>query len=292
MNKWLKRGINLSLFLIAFNALEHFCHQQTRGFSLERIQFHQKEPLPSIVDENVLSLFNQPYRFYNHGNQCFAFISEDGKTILKFFKYADSSLPASTPWASWASRASKIPLLNHFKPFRPKRIEKTAWKRARDFQGYQIAFDHFREETGLIALHLFPTQKIYPTITLYDKLNIVHSLDLNNTPFILQKRAVPIYEQFSSWIQNNEIGKLQQGIFDLVSLCAKRISKNIFDDDVHFYSNFGFVDEKPIQIDPGHFILKPTAPSELPALVTELKDWFSQNYPPMVAYVEAAAHND
>lgn len=281
MNKWLKRGIYLSLFLIAFNTLEHFCHQQTRGFSLQRIQFHQENRRPSLPNANTLALLQQTYRFYNHGNQCFAFISEDGNYILKFFKYADSSLPEWT---------SKIPLLNHFKPFRPKRIEKAAWKRTRDFQGYQIAFDHFREETGLVDLHLFPTQNTYPTITLYDKLGIIHSLDLNNAPFILQKRALPIYEQFSSWIQKNEIGKLQQGISDLISLCAKRISKNIFDDDVHFYSNFGFVDEKPIQIDPGHFKLSPTSSTELPSLVTELKEWFSQHYPPMVTYVEASTH--
>lgn len=281
MNKWIRRGINLSFFLIVFNTLEHLCHQKTKGFFLERIQFREETPQASSPDATTLSALNQPFYYLNHGNQCFAFVSEDGKYILKLFKYVHHTSPVWT---------SKIPLLNRFKAFRQTRIDKVAWKRDRDFQGYQIAFDHFRNETGLLAIHLHPT-KSYPAITLYDPLNIVHSLDLNNAPFILQKRATPIYQQFSSWIQKGEIDKLQQGISDLVSLCALRISKNIFDDDVNFYSNFGFDDERPIQIDPGHFVLSCSNTSELPGLLVELKDWFSNNYPPMVSHVEACANS-
>lgn len=281
MNRWIKRGINLSLFLIAFNTLEHLCHQQTKGFFLQRIQFQEQPSQASVPDPATLSALNQPFHYLNHGNQCFAFASEDGKYILKFFKYITPALPL------WVA---KIPLLNRFKAFRQTRIDKILWKRSRDFQGYQIAFDHFRSETGLLDIHLHPTTG-YPTITLYDPLNISHSLDLNKTPFILQKRVVPIYEQFSSWIEKGDIDTLKQGISDLARLCQARISKHIFDDDVNFYSNFGFCEGIPIQIDPGHFVLNSTPSSELSDLLVELKDWFSKHYPPMVAHVEACAHS-
>lgn len=280
MNKWVWRGINLTLFLIAFNTLEHLCHQKTKGFFLQRIQFHEETPEASSPDEATLAALNQLFHYFDYGNQCFAFVSEDGKYILKFFKYVHHSSPLWT---------SKIPLLNRLKAFRQTRIDKTLWKRNRDFQGYQIAFDHLRNETGLLDIHLHPT-KTYPTITLYDPLHIVHSLDLNNAPFILQKRVTPAYKQFSSWIQKGEIDKLRQGVSDLVSLCAQRISKHIFDDDVNFYSNTGFDGEKPIIIDPGHFVLDSSNTSELPTLLVELKNWFSKNYPPMVSHVEACAN--
>jgi hypothetical protein len=280
MNKWLKRGVNFSLFLIAFNTLEHFCHQKTKGFSLQRIQFHTAPVQFATPDPAISHLLNQPYRYFGNGNQCYAFISEDGQTILKFFKYVDNAPPA------WIA---KVPFLNKFKPFSLKRISKISWKRDRDFQGYQLAYDRFREETGLLALHLSPTENTYPTITLYDKLGIIHSLDLNNTPFILQKRATLIYEQFLTWLQAGDIDKVRHGIDHLISLCAKRISKEIFDDDVHFYSNFGFIGEIPIQIDPGHFISGLSPASELETLTLELKEWFAKNYPPLVSYVEASA---
>jgi len=276
MTKWLKRGINFTLFLIAFNTVEHWCHKTTKGFFLERVQFRNETSRASTPDLATLSALNQPFHYFNFGNQCFAFVSEDGKYILKLFKYVHHTPPLWT---------SKIPLLNRFKPFRQSRIDKTAWKRDRDFQGYQIAFDHLRTETGLLDLHLHPTNS-YPTITLSDPLNIVHTLDLNNAPFILQKRVTPAYQQFLTWIQNKEIDKLQQGISDLISLCALRISKNIFDDDVNFYSNCGFDDDKPIIIDPGHFVLSSSETSDLPNLLVVLKDWFSENYPPMVSHVE------
>jgi len=282
MNKWLKRGIKLSFFLIAFNTIEHLCHQQTKGFYLQRIQFRNEQPqtsTPSTPNAITLSVLNQPFHYFSHGNQCFAFASEDGKYILKFFKYVH---PPSPLWTA------KIPLLSRFKAFRQTRVNKAIWKRNRDFEGYQIAFDRFRSETGLLDIHLHPTTA-YPTITLYDPLNIVHSLDLNQTPFILQKRATPIYEQFSSWIEKGEIDALKKGISDLASLCKARISHQIFDDDVNFYSNFGFCEGKPIQIDPGHFNLNFTSSPELSSLFVELKEWFSNNYPSMVTYVEDCA---
>lgn len=282
MNKWLKRGINFTLFLIAFNTLEHFCHTQTDGFSLSRIQFSKEKPEPGSPDKAIQPLLNQHYRYFGRGNQSYVFVSEDGQYILKFFKYVHHAPPEWT---------AKIPLLNKFKPFSLKKIKKIAWKRNRDFQGYQLAFDLFREESGLLCIHLHPSENVYPAITIHDKFNIAHHLDLNNTPFVLQKRAVPAYTQFSHWIKNGEIEKVQQGIDRLFKLCRQRLAKNLEDDDTNFYSNCGFVGETPILIDPGHFTVNPTLSHEpeLQEVTLQLKKWFAQNYPPLVPYVEACA---
>jgi hypothetical protein len=280
MNKWVKRSLKLALFCIAFNTLEHFCHVQTDGFSLSRIQFRNEQPQPNSPDPETLAALSQTFRYLDCGNQCFAFISADGQYVLKFFKYVDHTPPPLL---------SKLPFLHYFKPFKPQKLQKIAWKRERDFRGYQLAFDQFRSESGLLALHLHPSSNTYPTIKLYDKLRIVHLLDLNNTPFVLQKMASPVYVQFSAWLQNDEIDKVKQGIDSLVGLCAQRLSKNILDDDVHFYSNFGFVGETPIQIDPGHFTLGSPNYAELASLTLELKQWFAEHHPDLVPYVEAAA---
>lgn len=280
MNKWIRRGIKLSLFLIAFNTIEHACHKCTKGFSIQRIQFKQEEIQDSFVDKTTFSILNQPFSYYSFGNQCYVFLSEDGKYIMKFFKYVHPAFPEWT---------AKVPLLNRFKAFRKARIEKTAWKRKRDFQGYQLAFDHLRHETGLLYLHLHPSLNTHPTITIHDELGIAHQLDLNQTPFILQERATPAFKQFSLWIKNNEIEKVRGGIRSLLQLYAGRLSKNIHDDDANFYSNCGFVGDTPILIDPGHFIIDPSLSpaSELQNLSDKLKEWFSKNYPSMVSHVDA-----
>jgi hypothetical protein len=248
MNKWVKRGIKFTLFLIVFNTLEHECHKITRGFSLGRIQFKQEKIQHASPDQTTLSILNQPFHYYSNGNQCFVFLSEDGQYMLKFFKYIHPPMPEWTV---------KVPLLNRFKLFRQARIDKTARKRDRDFAGYQLALDHLRDETGLLHLHLHPSQNVYPTITIRDKLNITHQLNLNQTPFVLQKRAVRAVQQFALWLDNNEHEKVRQGISSLIQLYIHRQSKHIQDNDANFYSNSGFVGDTPIFIDPGHFVLDP-----------------------------------
>lgn len=275
----IRRAFYSILFLIAFNTLEHTCHKLTDGFSLSRIQFPSQKNQASAHPPHP-ELLSQPYYYYGCGHQCFAFISEDGQTILKFFKYADHAPP------SWTA---KIPLLNRIKSFRPCRIQYVLWKKERDFKGYMLAFEQFKEESGLLDLHLRPTTCEYPTLTLYDKLSIRHQLDLNKVPFVLQRKAIPAYTQFSHWIANGDIEKARRAITEILSLCSHRISQQIDDYDADFHSNLGFFKESPIYIDPGRFSLSstPLPSAEFERLKSLLKTWFSKHYPPLVSDVEA-----
>lgn len=136
MNKWVKRSINLALFIYAFNTLEHVCHKATSGFALNRIQFSDQPIQNETVDPSILTLLDQPFDYLACGNQSYVFASKDGKYVLKFFKYINHNTP------SWTS---KVPLLNRFRSFRASRQERIAWKINRDFQSYQIAFEKFRD---------------------------------------------------------------------------------------------------------------------------------------------------
>ena len=243
------------LFLVVFNFVEHFCHKKTDGFSLQRIQFDG----PILFgDAQRVPELNQPFHYLDCGNQCYAFISEDQQYVLKFFKYARATIPQFL---------TTIPLLNRFKPFRPHRFAKLLHKRERDLTSYRLAYNAFRKETGLIAIHLDPTYHNYPTITVTDKLHCAHTLDLNKTPFVLQRKATPIYEQLRLWLAAGSHFQAKQGIKSLLDLLKTRIEKNLRDDDVHFYSNFGFIGNEAIQLDPGHFT---EGVSKDPALEMEL----------------------
>lgn len=264
-----KRLGYLVLFLIVFNCVEHFAHKKTDGFSISRIKFG------SSLTEGKTEVYpelNQSFHYLDCGNQCYAFASEDGKYVLKFFKYAKPPIPRFL---------TTIPVLNRFKPFRPHRYEKLLWKRQRDFSGYKLAFDSFREETGLITVHLDPTHHNFPTITLTDKLHCVHQLDLNETPFVLQRKATPIYDQLRTWIDSGQTADARAGIDSLIHLLKKRIALHIQDDDVHFYSNFGFIGTTAIQLDPGHFTQGITADpqQEMEIITAELNTWCQKHAP-------------
>ncbi len=258
------------LFVALFNLIESFAHKKTDGFSPQRIQFGTE-----LTRGDALSIpqLHQPFHYLDCGNQCYAFASEDGKYVLKFFKYASSPIPRFL---------TRIPILNRFKPFRPHRFEKQLWKRQRDFNGYNLAYNSFQKESGLIALHLDPVHHQFPTITLTDKLNCVHHLDLNQTPFILQQKAVPIYKQLRTWIQAGKIPLAKEGIANLIHLLKKRIALNLQDDDVHFYSNFGFLGTEAIQLDPGHFTQGPNPDHELDHITQELTRWCKKHAPELL----------
>jgi hypothetical protein len=268
----IRRVILFLLFLAGFNFFEHFAHQKTDGFSLRRIRFQDNlEKHPIQIDP---SLFTQPFHYLDCGNQCFAFASEDGKYILKFFKYANPPIPHFL---------TQIPLINHLKPLRPHRYEKALWKQKRDFQGYKLAYNHFKEETGLIAVHFNPSSLPIP-ITLTDKLHIAHKVDLSTTPFVLQKRATPIYQQLRTLAPAQK----QQTLINLIKLLKNRISLNLKDDDAHFYSNFGFIDTTAIQIDPGHFIegTYPDPELELKNILQPLIEWCKKNDESLIPLIE------
>ena len=280
--RWIHKAIAFVLFLVGFNFCEHFCHQKTDGFSLHRIRFSRASDASSHspLDPAISSLLKQPFHYLDCGNQCFVFISDDGRYVLKFFKYAQPTVPRFL---------TTIPLLNRFKPFRPHRFEKVMEKQQRDLQGYQLAFSRFKEETGLVAVHLHPSEPRYPTVTLTDKLHIIHQIDLNTAPFILQRKASPVYSQLKKWVAAGDIQQAKQGIQSLILLLQKRIHKELQDDDVHFYSNFGFMGSTAIQIDPGHFTLGSSAhpEAELQTLLQPLIRWCEKYAPsllPLQAY--------
>lgn len=260
------------LFLLAFNFIEHFAHQKTDGFSPHRIRFGTKI---TQGETRAAPELNQPFHYLACGNQCYAFLSHDGKYVLKFFKYAGSPVPKFL---------TQVPLVNRFKPFRPHRYEKRLWKKERDILGYSLAYRFFQKETALIALHLAPIGHHYPTITITDKLNCSHSINLNETPFVLQQRATPAYKQLKKWMEAGETALAKEGIASLLELLKKRITLHLQDDDVNFGSNFGFIGTDAVQLDPGHFTegASPDPAKELEKLQAELTAWCHKHAPELL----------
>lgn len=229
------------LFLIAINLVERFCHEQTDGFSIQRIQIAEAMPSPPHSPE-VDQILNQKFSYFGCGNQCYVFLSQDGKYVLKFFKYASTSVQ---PWMT------KVPLLNRFKPFREHRLKKAAWKRTRDFTGYKVAFEDFKDETALLCVHFGGGS--FPQVIIADKIGVEHHLDMNKTAFVLQKKGTPFWMRVRSLVEEGRQDQVKIALDTLMSFLSHRLQKGIFDDDPSFCKNFGFVDGEIVQLDPGHY---------------------------------------
>jgi len=209
--------------LLFFALAYYFSDLATWGFTIARLRTTQSLGAVSGIDPHPI--LNQKFYLKDQGGQSYVFISADEKYVLKFFK----DMPR--PW---------IP----FKNYQQKKLGKLI----RTLKGYQLAFDKLKEETGLLYLHLSPTETALPT-TLVDRISIEHPIDLSSVYFVLQKRASPI-----STFNLDQVSTLLQ----------KRAACHIADHDPRLYDNLGWIDGQLVFIDPGRFVEDVDASSELP----------------------------
>lgn len=238
--------IKLCLFAACAYGAAKFCKKQTGGFTIARISsnlvFHPEWEIDASDEERVKKILSQPYRFLGKGAQSFAFASEDGEYVIKFF--------------------------------RQDHLKKNS-KLAKDFASYKLAYEKLRDETGLLYLHLNKTTHLNQTLDLIDKISIHHSINLDEYEFLVQKRAVPVYEAMKQWIDQGKISDAKVALDALFQLLKTRSNRGIYDKDPDLNTNFGFIGTTPIQFDIGRFKPRqtPPDPSEIIRITDNLQQW-------------------
>jgi len=270
------------LFLAAFIAVERFCHKQTHGFRLQKIQSdlpHDPawETTPLSVEEmqNIKKLLSQPYYFLGSGGQCYAFVSQDHQTVLKMFKHHHMRPQ------SWLDT---LPVPKIFESFRQKHQKIRMERLNTIFSSCKIAYDRFREGTGLIYMHLNKTNDLKQKLKLFDAIGSVHEIDLDQTEFALQKKATMTYPTIASLMEAQEIEAAKARLISFLDLILERCKVGVVDHDPR-KRNFGFVGEKAIEIDLGSFsvneyLKSPKAGKRILFFETmKLRRWINKNYP-------------
>ncbi len=273
-------------------ASSRFCEKRTDTFTIGAIASSrpfdpqwQTHPLSTQEQQEVDTALSQKYRYFGRGGQCYAFFSEDGKYVLKFFK----------------QRVYTIPLWHHFIPIPyvfDRYKEKKRWKRQdklqRDFFSYKTAFDDLQEITEVMYVHLNPTEDLKRNVTLIDLLKIEHQLPLDQFNFILQKRAKMIYPTISQLVETAQIDQAKRIIDQVVDLIVIRCQKGYEDWDPNIRTNCGLLDNKVIKIDVGRFIGNDTmrtpqmCRAELLRITTPFKEWLQTQQPDLALYCDEA----
>lgn len=236
----LYRFYKLLCFIICFSAAGWFCRKQTDGFTILKISsdlpYHAEWEMPPLNDQDkemVSEILDQPYSYLARGDQCFVFVSQDQKYVLKFFRQNRMRAPF------WAGNDQS---------------QKIASKLDSDFASYMIAYKELKEETGLVYLHLNKTQDLRSTLTLIDKIGIAHSIPLDTMEFLVQRRAQLLYSTLEECIRKGEIDAAKSTLTNLVChLMKMRYEKGISDTDPDLNTNFGCIGTIPVQIDIGRF---------------------------------------
>lgn len=175
---------------------------------------------PMISEEEIKSILNQKFHYFRRGMQCYAFLSEDGQYIIKFFNQA------------------------HHKDNDLKRRE-------RDLLSNFIAYRELKEDTGLLMIHFCSEKPLNQSITLVDGCHIAHTIDLDNVEFLLQRRMkLPLDVIDEAMAQGNE-QEAKDFIHELFGFLHKRLDKGLLDYDSKLYTNYGFIGKKAYQLDAG-----------------------------------------
>jgi hypothetical protein len=234
-------------------------------FSIESISGQLFGEPAGDLSEEASQALSQPYHYLGKGKQAYAFVSEDGKWVLKFFNQKYFKLPF------WAF------LLPGEKIKREKR---------RKFYelSYGIAAKTLKEETGIRYLHQGPSLSPLPHLLATDNLGRSHRIDLNGTPFVLQRKAAAFYPALKAMAPEEQDAHIDQFLF----LIATRIDRKIGDKDHNVEDNFGVLEGKVIHLDPGRLYYEEALwdPEKLQyewwSATHQFRKWLTKNAPGLV----------
>lgn len=272
MKKWIWI---LVIFCMGYGLIT--LHEELTGnFRLNNIQCDlayntswETKPPSSSEQENIRHILNQSFYFLGNGKQSFAFISEDRKYVIKFFRFQN----LRPSWYSTWNPFSKD----------PQRKEK---KLEALFNSYKIAYDLDKDHTHLLFVHLNSTDFFNKKMKIIDRLGFSYEIDLDSTVFILQERGEIAKKVLGKLMQSNQIGEVKLKIRSLLDMYVSEYKRGLHDKDYNLMHNTGFVNGKPFRIDPGrmHYLEEMKNPviyqNDLQKLAkTRLDKWVNRYFP-------------
>jgi len=210
---------------------------RTDGFTPSLIKAPLIAASAPSLSSDLQEILSQPFHYLGKGRQCFVFASEDGKFVLKFFnqKYLKMPWYAALPFFHEKEKR-KRERRNHF--YR---------------ESYPIALREFGE--GILYLHLGSAREQLPMVCAVDRVGQPWTFDLNQLPFVLQKKGVLFYPALRAIYEREGRGALCREIDSFVQAIASRIEKQIGDADQDVEHNWGYVEGELVHIDPGRLYL-------------------------------------
>ncbi len=217
-NDLLKRAVRICLLLGFAWGCGRAWYGATDGFRMARIcgewPLMGEEKVPDAVRE----ILRGPFRYLGRGRQMFVW--ECGDLVLK------------------------IPRADRYRPhFRNGISYDRPQRQVRLMQSLAIAREELREELGVVYVHLGRGE--VGSVILPDRLGRQHTMSLDGTPFVLQRRC-QLLRDMSADVQ--ELGWASWREWE-----AKCQAKGIATKDPHLSNNVGWDGTRAIQMDVGTF---------------------------------------
>lgn len=283
MQKFIARLLILLVLLFGIYGVGRLYYILTDGFTVGNMTaefpYHPEwETLPLNAGEASLldSALSQPYSYLGKGCQAYVFESEDGHYVAKFFKYQRFRLK---PWEAY------LPSFPFVDEYRNKKIQKKQRKLEGFLFSWVVAFNHLKNETGLIYVHLNKTNNLKKVLPIRDKLGFEHKINLDDYQFCIQRKAELLSTALLKLRKNDDRASAIRLVNQVLALLLSDYSKGFIDNDPALMQNTGVVEGIPIHIDIGQLVQDQRMESPyffLPDFMMkrqELNDWLKIHYP-------------
>jgi hypothetical protein len=234
---------------------------KTIGFSVPKITSDfAYNPEWSIVEpdlDQVERILHQKFKFLAVGSQSYAFASEDGKYVLKFFRMKHL-----------------IPRITDF--FNPDQVEYRKDTLLSVFDAYKLAYEELREDAGLIYIHLNKTDHLKTDVQVVDWLGRTHTIDLDQTEFVIQERAELIFTNLKKLLIKGDRQTVEKRVGSILELVQRQIDKGITDHDKAVKHNYGFIGDRAVHLDIGR-IYKEKKPRDYNRIEERINKWVTEN---------------
>lgn len=250
--KILKKIVVVVALFAASTGIERIYYHTTGDFRLSNIRYEETAFKPKSYniphsDEKLIEIrqiLSQEFDFLGKGNQSYAFLGKDNKTVLKFFKFGHLK-------KSWYENF--FPETHALKGKHDAQEERFV----KVFEGYMTAYTEDPESSALLFIHLNLSNDLKASVTVKDRLGIKHTIDLDSVAFVLQEKVIPTRDLISSLFEKGDIEGVKHKIGRLFDLYLAQYKKGLFDRDHNLMYNTGFKGDAAIRLDVGKFRKEP-----------------------------------
>lgn len=261
--------------------------QEAISAQMSQISPWEEGALIEDTEPEVKLALAQPYRYLGSGGQCYTFVSEDDRYVIKFFKQKAFALPV------WMHR---FPLPAIIDGLKQKKKKKKEAKRDKVFQAFKLSFNSLATETGLLYLHFHPTSHLRQTLVVTDAQGIRHALSLDTLEFVVQRKAELVTARIDTLVQRGDLEGAKEAIHAIVALQASLYRKGFRNRDPNVRSNCGFIGSQAALIDVGRLVSmqevvqRKSFQQEIAKASLHFRRYLDQ-YPELCAYFDDQVNN-
>lgn len=289
----MKRSYQVALYLSSFLALNFLCKSLTDDFSTHfLVPAADKGSIWNISQQpaGLKELLSQKYTYLSKGKQAYVFISEDQKHVLKLFKPPAPFLEVPLFGKKFHIGLAKIPFVKSL----CIDYSSPSYQTVRDleFQSYINSYHLLPEKTLLEYLHLAQTDHLNTQLKIFDKIGVLHTINLDSTCFLIQKKTDLLYPTLSTLLKHKEIEQAKLLLSNFVDFYFDLIDQDIVNPTT-LEKNIGCIDFRPVQIDVGR-VLRPqdlgheekVPLTQIYKSTSHMKKWLKTRSPSLYLYIK------